>query len=163
MFEKGNAGKLAKRDTGFVFHFPAFYTTPITSYREGDYKLMRQLNTGEVKLFNVAEDMGESKELSKEMPEKTEEMIRKLNAYLRKVDAWTMKEVYDTRQEELDEWIDKDKLRISANRKKLEGQNLKASERQKLKSEMESSLQNLKRHEKNIEELKAQRIIERWF
>ena len=90
-------------------------------------------------------------------------MIRKLNAYLRKVDAWTMKEVYDTRQEELDEWIDKDKLRISANRKKLEGQNLKASERQKLKSEMESSLQNLKRHEKNIEELKAQRIIERWF
>ena len=78
-------------------------------------------------------------------------------------DAWTMKEVYDTRQEELDEWIDKDKLRISANRKKLEGQNLKASERQKLKSEMESSLQNLKRHEKNIEELKAQRIIERWF
>ena len=163
VFEKGNAGKLAKRDTGFVFHFPAFYTTPITSYREGDYKLMRQLNTGEVKLFNVAEDMGESKELSKEMPEKTEEMIRKLNAYLRKVDAWTMKEVYDTRQEELDEWIDKDKLRISANRKKLEGQNLKASERQKLKSEMESSLQNLKRHEKNIEELKAQRIIERWF
>ena len=44
-FEKGNAGKLAKRESGFIFHFPAFYTTPITAFRLGDYKLMRQLNT----------------------------------------------------------------------------------------------------------------------
>ena len=40
VFENGNAGKLAKRDTGMVFHFPAHYTTPIASYRDGDYKLM---------------------------------------------------------------------------------------------------------------------------
>ncbi|GIS29170.1 MAG: hypothetical protein CM15mP130_2000 [Verrucomicrobiota bacterium] len=58
VFEKGNKGRLAKRDTGFVFHFPAFYTIPITSYRNGDYKLMRHLNSGEIKLFNVAKDMG---------------------------------------------------------------------------------------------------------
>ena len=46
------------RDTGLVFHFPAHYTVPITSYRDGDYKLMRHLNTGEIKLFNVARRHG---------------------------------------------------------------------------------------------------------
>ena len=65
ILEQGNDGQLAKRDTGLVFHFPAHYTVPITSYRDGDYKLMRHLNTGEIKLFNVARDMGESNDLSK--------------------------------------------------------------------------------------------------
>lgn len=163
VLENGNAGQLAERDTGFVFHFPAFYTTPITSFRAGDYKLMRQLNTGEIKLFNVADDMGETKELSKEMPKKTAEMVRELDAYLEKVGAWTMEEVYDTRQEELEEWIERDKLRITENRKQLETPGLDAGKRDTLKSQLESSRQNLKKHEKNIELLKAQRISSRWF
>ena len=113
VLEKGNKGKLAKRDTGFVFHFPAFYTIPITSYRAGDYKLMRHLNTGEIKLFNVAKDMGETKDLAKTMPAKAKSMVRKLDAYLKKVGAWTMDEVYETRLEELDNWIGLHKAEIS--------------------------------------------------
>jgi arylsulfatase A-like enzyme len=113
VLEKGNKGKLAKRDTGFVFHFPAFYTIPITSYRAGDYKLMRHLNTGEIKLFNVAKDMGETKDLTKTMPAKAKSMVRKLDAYLKKVGAWTMDEVYETRLEELDDWIGLHKAEIS--------------------------------------------------
>ena len=163
VLENGNAGQLAERDTGFVFHFPAFYTTPITSFRAGDYKLMRQLNTGEIKLFNVADDMGETKELSKERPKKTAEMVRELDAYLEKVGAWTMEEVYDTRQEELEEWIERDKLRITENRKQLETPGLDAGKRDTLKSQLESSRQSLKKYEKNIELLKAQRISSRWF
>ena len=61
VLEKGNAGKLPSRDFGFVFHFPAHYTVPITAYRRGDFKLMRHLEIGEIKLFNVAKDMSESK------------------------------------------------------------------------------------------------------
>ena len=113
VLEKGNKGKLAKRDTGFVFHFPAFYTIPITSYRDGDYKLMRHLNTGETKLFNVAKDMGETKDLSRSMPEKKADMVRKLDAYLKKVGAWTMEEVYETRYEELDKWISEKKNQVA--------------------------------------------------
>lgn len=113
VFEKGNKGRLAKRDTGFVFHFPAFYTIPITSYRNGDYKLMRHLNTGEIKLFNVAKDMGETKDLTKSMPDKAKSMVRKLDAYLKKVGAWTMEEVYETRLEELDGWINQYKAEVS--------------------------------------------------
>ena len=106
VFEKGNKGRLARRDTGLIFHFPAFYTIPITSYRDGDFKLMRHLNTGEIKLFNVAKDMGETRDLTKTRPDKVKSMVRKLDAYLNKVGAWTMKEVYETRLEELDDWID---------------------------------------------------------
>ena len=113
VFEKGNKGRLAKRDTGFVFHFPAFYTIPITSYRDGDYKLMRHLNSGEIKLFNVAKDMGETKDLTKSMPDKAKSMVRKLDAYLKRVGAWTMEEVYETRLEELDGWIELREAEIS--------------------------------------------------
>ncbi len=88
VLKKGNSGKLAQRDTGFVFHFPAHYTTPITAYRNGDNKLMRQLNTGDIKLFNVAKEMGETNDLSATMPEKVQTMVRELDSYIKKVGAW---------------------------------------------------------------------------
>jgi hypothetical protein len=107
--------------------------------------------------------MGETKELSKDMPEKTAEMVRELDSYLKKVGAWTMEEVYDTRQEELEEWIERDKLRITENRKQLGTPGLDAGKRDKLKSQLGSLRQSLEKHEKNIELLKAQRISSRWF
>jgi arylsulfatase A-like enzyme len=144
VFEKGNKGKLAKRDTGFVFHFPAFYTIPITSYRDGDFKLMRHLNTGETKLFNVAKDMGETNELSKSMPEKKAVMIRKLDAYLKKVGAWTMEEVYETRFEELDKWISENKKKVSECKEQLRENPKDKSHRDRLKKAKDSLAKLLK-------------------
>jgi hypothetical protein len=40
-------------------------------------------------------------------------MVRKLDAYLKKVGAWTMEEVYATRLEELDGWINLHKSEVS--------------------------------------------------
>ena len=161
VFENGNAGELAARDTGFVFHFPAHYTTPITAYRAGDYKLMRQLNTGEVKLFNVAEDMGESKELSKMMPEKTKEMIHNLDAYLKKVGAWTMEEVYDTRQEELENWKARDLKQITKIQQQLK--NAGSAESKKLNSALKAAHSSLTKRQQNLEKLEINRASERWF
>ena len=144
VLEKGNAGKLAKRDTGFVFHFPAFYTIPITSYRDGDYKLMRHLNTGETKLFNVAKDMGETKDLSKSLPEKKAAMVRKLDAYLKKVGAWTMEEVYETRLEELDKWIAEKKEQVADCKEELAKNPKDKSHRDRLKKAKESIARLLK-------------------
>lgn len=159
VFENGNAGKLAQRDTGMVFHFPAHYTTPITSYRAGDYKLMRQLNTGEVKLFNVAKDMGESNDLSKKMPDKTKEMIRKLDAYLKKVGAWTMDEVYDTRQEELEGWLERDQKKIA----ELKQQLTNATDNKQLKTQLKAAESHLTKHQQNLEKLELGRLSKRWF
>lgn len=144
VLEKGNAGKLAKRDTGFVFHFPAFYTIPITSYRDGDYKLMRHLNTGETKLFNVIKDMGETKDLSKSLPEKKAAMVRKLDAYLKKVGAWTMEEVYETRLEELDKWISEKKKQVADCKEELRKNPKDKSYRDRLKKAKESIARLLK-------------------
>ena len=132
VLEQGNDGQLVQRDTGLVFHFPAHYTVPITSYRDGDYKLMRHLNTGEIKLFNVVRDMGESNDLSKTMPEKTVDMVRKLDAYLEKVGAWKMEEVYATRAEELEKWIADDEEKVAKINQQLRTDNLDAGLRKKL-------------------------------
>ena len=98
--------------TPVIFHFPAHYTVPITAFRSGDFKLMRHLNSGELKLFNVVKDMGETNDLTKKMPEKTTEMVRQLDAYLLEVGAWTMEEVYATRLEELEKWTFENQLKV---------------------------------------------------
>jgi arylsulfatase A len=159
VLKKGNEGKLPKRDTGLVFHFPAYYTVPITSYRDGDYKLMRHLNTGEIKLFNVAVDMGETNELSKSMPEKKASMVRKLDAYLKKVGAWTMEEVYETRLDELDKWITEKQQQISEYEKKLKESPNEKQVGQQLKQAQES----LGKFQKNRSQVLANQSSSSWF
>ena len=163
VLEHGNDGELAKRDTGLVFHFPAYYTVPITSYRDGDFKLMRHLNSGEIKLFNVAGDMGESNDLSRAMPEKAADMVRKLDAYLEKVGAWKMEEVYATRTEELEKWIADDKEKVAKINQQLKTDNLDASNRKKLQAELKSAQSRQTHHLSNLKKLNQNRKSSRWF
>ena len=163
VLEQGNAGQLDERDTGFVFHFPAFYTVPITAYRDGDYKLMRQLNTGEIKLFNLVEDMGETKDLSVAMPEKTTDMVRKLDAYLEKVGAWTMEEVYNARIEELKTWIERGQQEVSRIQQELEAAGLSPEKRQRLTAQLKSKQATLTRHSENLAKQPSIMASERWM
>jgi arylsulfatase A-like enzyme len=163
VLEQGNAGQLDERDTGFVFHFPAFYTVPITAYRDGDYKLMRHLNTGEIKLFNLVDDMGETKDLSVAMPEKTADMIRKLDAYLEKVGAWTMEEVYQTRIEELEMWVERGQQEVSRIQQDLEATDLSPEKRQRLSAELKSKQATLKRHSDALAKQPSIMASERWM
>jgi hypothetical protein len=159
VLKKGNDGKLPTRDTGLVFHFPAYYTIPITSYRDGDYKLMRHLNTGEIKLFDVAKDMGETKDLSKSMPEKKMTMVRKLDAYLKKVGAWTMEEVYATRIEELEKWIAKHHEDIAEFNRKLEDD----PKNKKIQAGLTKAQNDLVRHQRTFGQVSANKTSDRWF
>ena len=163
VLEQGNAGQLDERDTGFVFHFPAFYTVPITAYRDGDYKLMRQLNTGEIKLFNLVDDMGETKDLSQAMPEKTADMVRKLDAYLEKVGAWTMEEVYETRMEELEMWVERGQKEVSRILQDLEAAGLSPEKRQQFSAELKSKQATLKRHSDALAKQPSIMASERWM
>ena len=159
VLEKGNAGQLTERDTGLVFHFPAYYTVPITSYRDGDYKLMRHLNTGEIKLFDVAKDIGETKDLSKSMPEKKASMVRKLNSYLKKVGAWTMEEVYQARLEELEKWIAQNQEEIAECKHKL-GSN---PNDKKSQAGLDKARKSLARHQRTFRQVTANKTSKRWF
>ncbi len=50
-----------------------------SAVRSGDYKLVDFFETGRVELYNLKNDIGETNDLSKEMPEKTTEMLKLLN------------------------------------------------------------------------------------
>lgn len=159
VFKNGNEGKIATRDTGLVFHFPAFYTHPITSYRDGDYKLMRHLNSGETKLFNVSEDMGETTDLSNIMPERKVSMIKKLDAYLEKVGAWSMQEVYDTRLEELDNWILEKGNQILDIKQNL----AKSPDDKTMKARLDKTVAALKNFQSNRAQLMKNQASSKWM
>ena len=75
VFKKGNLGKVKRPNPFMVFHYPYYAGIPISAIRMGDYKFMRQLNTGEMRLYDVANDMGETKNLISSMPEKAKEIL----------------------------------------------------------------------------------------
>jgi hypothetical protein len=57
--------------------------------RVGHFKLVVNCKTGARELFNLATDIGESKNLAMTMPEKTTEMATVLDTYLKSVNAET--------------------------------------------------------------------------
>lgn len=55
--------------------------------RKGDYKLVYWYKDGKKELYNVREDIGESRDLASEYPELVKELSADLGTYLRKVEA----------------------------------------------------------------------------
>ncbi|NQU44409.1 sulfatase [bacterium] len=65
-------------------HFP--HLTPMAAVRDGQWKLVHTFFVGD-ELYDLENDIGETKNLSGEMPEKTEELRAKLEAWLKEVNA----------------------------------------------------------------------------
>lgn len=108
VFKKGNSGTVKRKNPFLVFHYPYYAGVPISAIRMGDYKFMRQLNTGETRLHNVATDMGETKNLVNSMPEKAKELDQLLKAYVKEVGGWDVEDVYKERLGELEKRLNKD-------------------------------------------------------
>ncbi len=69
-----------------IFHrYASSY--PHSAIRVGDYKLLKIWKTNALELYNLKDDLGETKDLAKERPEKTQELHERLMAYLKRVDA----------------------------------------------------------------------------
>ncbi|TWU40580.1 sulfatase [Novipirellula artificiosorum] len=102
VFERGDDGVVPRNAPGLVFHYPCHYHPPISVIRIGNYKLMRHLNSGDVKLFNVATDYAEQQDLAQQLPEKVKEMDRILKRYVDEVDGGQVSEVYAA----YFEWLD---------------------------------------------------------
>ncbi|MCK0144395.1 sulfatase [Arenibacter sp. F26102] len=58
-----------------------------SSTRVGDWKFIYYYIDGSIELFNIKEDIGETRNLVKEQPEKARELAKILSDYLRKVNA----------------------------------------------------------------------------
>ena len=79
-------------DRGPVFwHFPHYsnhgYQSPGGAIRSGDYKLLEYYENGTVQLFDLANDLGEQNDLSKEHPEIVAELKQQLHDWRDEVDA----------------------------------------------------------------------------
>jgi len=71
------------------WHYPHYYptTTPVSSIRQGDWKLLEYLEDNQIELYNLSNDIGEQKNLAETMPEKAWELRNNLNAWRKAVNA----------------------------------------------------------------------------
>lgn len=71
------------------FHYPHYHHhRPASAIREGEWKLIQYLDkTGQVELFNLAQDLGETKDLSKEKAGRVADLKKKLQAWQTDVSA----------------------------------------------------------------------------
>lgn len=65
------------------FHYPHYHHhRPAAAIREGEWKLLKYLdNTGEVELYHLANDIGESTDLSEEKKGRVADLLKKLNTW----------------------------------------------------------------------------------
>ncbi len=72
------------------WHYPHYHnggSTPHSAIRDGDWRLVHFYEDGRAELYNLAEDVGESRELAAEMPDKAAELLAKLNEWRTAVGA----------------------------------------------------------------------------
>jgi len=71
------------------WHYPHYYatTSPASSVRQGDWKLIEYFEDEHVELYNLKEDIGEKNNLAEKMAEKAEELRRLLRSWRKAVDA----------------------------------------------------------------------------
>ncbi len=81
-------GELAARK--LYWHYPHYHGstwTPGASIRDGDWKLIEFYHWGEVELYNLADDPGETKDLSKTYPERTKSLLDALHGWQQQLGA----------------------------------------------------------------------------
>lgn len=83
-------GKSAALKREAIFqHFPGYLgsgpglwrTTPVSVVQMGDWKLMQYLEDGHLELYNLADDLGETKNLATANPAKAKELLARLEAW----------------------------------------------------------------------------------
>lgn len=83
------AGPLKRK--AIYFHYPNYAWHGSNklggAVREGDYKLIERYDDDSVELYNLAEDLSEKHDLSREMPKKAAELKHKLDAWLAETGA----------------------------------------------------------------------------
>ena len=65
-------GQGTLEDLALFWHYPHYHhTAPGGAVRAGDYKLIEYYEDGMLELYNLRDDLGESKNLARQLPEKT--------------------------------------------------------------------------------------------
>ncbi len=79
----------AKLDRQAIYwHYPHYHhSRPACAIRTGDWKAIEFFDTGKVELYNLKQDIGESKDLSAKMPQKARQLQKMMQQWRSEVDA----------------------------------------------------------------------------
>ncbi len=161
VFENGNRGEVERAAPGIVHHYPCHYHPPISSIIIGDYKLMRHLNSGETKLFNIKDDYREQHDLYHSMPAKVAEMDAIRREYVEEVQGGTVEQVREALYKTMDRFSRQAKEGF---RKKLA--NLQEDDPQNLETQKAALLkqlnQKLKKNAINKEKARLHANLHSW-
>jgi len=89
LLENGGAGKVQRTLPGIVHHRPNLAPLPVSTLRQGDLKLVMNWKTGASELYDLAKDIGETKNLAETQPDQVKQMSAVLTGYLKSVNAET--------------------------------------------------------------------------
>jgi len=83
-----NPNATLKREA-LCWHYPHYYptTSPVSSIRQGDWKLLEYFEDNRVELYNLKTDISEQEDLAGQIPEKAQEMRKRLDAWHKAVNA----------------------------------------------------------------------------
>jgi arylsulfatase A-like enzyme len=80
-----------KQNRGAIYwHYPHYHPLggrPASAIRKGDYKLIEFLDNDDVELYNLKDDIGETKDLSSMLPKKAAALLKKLHDWRQRVGA----------------------------------------------------------------------------
>jgi len=94
LFENSGKGTVKRPVEGLVFHFPDFQGVSMSAIRIGDYKLLKDWETFEIYLYNLAEDIEEKEDLKDKEPQRSEKLHQKLTNYLEMVNAEKAEDIH---------------------------------------------------------------------
>ena len=93
LLKSGGKGRIDRSRHPLVFHLPhelgAGLNRPHSAIREANWKLLKFWDNGQLMLFDLAQDLGESGDLASKLPDRARELERHLMAYLSAVKAQT--------------------------------------------------------------------------
>jgi len=77
------------KQRALYWHYPHYYptTSPVSSIRVGDWKLLEYLEDNRVELYDLGRDVGEKNNLVEKMPEKAGQLREHLHAWRKEVGA----------------------------------------------------------------------------
>ncbi len=82
------SGTLARG--ALYWHYPHYHpggATPYGAVREGDFRLVEFYEDGRAELYNLKDDLGETRDLASQLPEKAAALRQKLHAWRQRVGA----------------------------------------------------------------------------
>jgi uncharacterized sulfatase len=81
-------GKTNLYNRAIYWHYPVYHhDVPAGAVRKGDWKLIENMESGDISLYNLSVDISETTDLSKTYPQKAEELYMLLKKWQEDVDA----------------------------------------------------------------------------